>query len=67
MSNQHIATGFTESTETQSQNFELEHYFTSESNDQRCVLIPTSGSEANLATQWIAADNDHHVSVNDMR
>lgn len=67
MSNQPIATGVNDSIETQSQGVELEHYFTSDSNDRSCVIIPISGSESNLATQWIAADNDHHVSLKDMR
>jgi len=67
MSNQPITTGSDENVVSSSQTFELEYYFTSSSNGDRCIIIPSSCEESNLATQWIAADSCSYVSVEDMR
>lgn len=67
MSKQPIVTGSDENVVSSSQTFELEYYFTSGSNGDRCVIIPMSSEETNLATQWIAAGSCSYVSVEEMR
>lgn len=47
----------------------IEHMFVAdgESNEEECVLIPSTDNHEAVATEWISAEDDSYVSLSEIR
>lgn len=66
MSNQPAVTSSSDSSVPSSKEIELEHYFTTHDNEEKCVFVPIRETDGNLAAQWIVAGQQSYVQLNKM-